>query len=221
MLPPCDEAFVLNGIRYIEARGGADILTISAALPILDPEIVRGLTNHALDEARHAAILTHHMVDSGYAPRPSAEDDDYLAKLDLLAELGDDYELSLVKVLTAANVVERRALWLFRQFARTLHDAPATLAIFHKLYHDEVRHVTWTTEALRQLERSGAAKDVSETFERLLDAEDRAYRASYLTEIAGMIRRCVQPGELEPFPVYDVRDSIPPESTTLIPGRQP
>src|SRR5262245_16741339 len=106
MLSSSDKAFILNGIRYIEARGGADILTISAALPILDPEIVRKLTNHALDEARHAAILTHHMVGAGYPLRPAAEDDDYVAKLDLIAELGDDHELSLVKVLTAANVVE-------------------------------------------------------------------------------------------------------------------
>jgi hypothetical protein len=215
MLSREDKGFILNGIRYIEARGGADILTISAALPILDPNIVRKLTNHALDEARHAAMLTHHMVESGFTLRPTEESDDYVAKLDLIAELGDDYEISLVKVLTAANVVERRALWLFRQFAQTLDDAPDTLAIFRKLYADEVRHVTWTTDALGQLERLGMADDLTHTFERLFDAEERAFHNSYLTEIVSIIGHDVGPSGIEPYPSYRIRDGIAPELATL------
>ena len=140
----------LNRYRYSEQRSCKDLTEVIEQLNGEPAELVRDLSRHISDEARHAMWLTDLLVDLGQnvGTPPGIS---YIDEFDRLVnkEQYRNLEDGIIAVLAAINVTEKRGCEYFSAHIHALKQAPQTgenvkiRETIEKIFPEEAGHVRW------------------------------------------------------------------------------
>ncbi len=151
----------LNRYRYSEQRSCKDLTEIIEVLDGKPPELVRDLSRHVSDEARHAMWLTDLLVDLG-AEVGTPPGTSYINEFDRLVDRESynpqgSLDDNLIGILAAINVTEKRGCEYFSAHIHALKEAPQTeenikiRETIAKIFPEEAAHVRWGNRWLAQL----------------------------------------------------------------------
>ncbi|NJO79188.1 MAG: ferritin-like domain-containing protein [Cyanobacteria bacterium RM1_2_2] len=153
----------LNRYRYSEQRSCKDLTDLIEQLDGKCPQLIRDLSRHISDEARHAMWLTDLLVDIGAevsTPPGSSYIDEFERLLDREyanpAEQLDDFVISS---LAAINVTEKRGCEYFSAHIYALKQAPQTeenvkiRETIERILPEEAGHVRWGNRWLAEMAR--------------------------------------------------------------------
>ncbi|MBW4644489.1 MAG: ferritin-like domain-containing protein [Goleter apudmare HA4340-LM2] len=168
----------LNRYRYSEQRSCKDLTNLIEQLDGQPPELVRELSHHVSDEARHAMWLTDLLVELGAnvgKPPGSSYIDEFERLLDHEhqdpATNLDDFVIS---VLAAINITEKRGCEYFSAHIYALKQAPQTeenikiQATIAQILPEEAGHVRWGNHWLAKL-----AEKSPENRQKVLQAKSK------------------------------------------------
>jgi len=151
----------LNRYRYSEQRSCKDLTDVIEQLDGEPPELVRDLSRHLADEARHAMWLTDLLIDLGQnvgTPLGISYIDEFDRLLD--KEQYDpkrNLDDSLIAGLVAINVTEKRGCEFFSAHIHALKQAPQTAEnvkireTIEKIFPEEAGHVRWSNRWVAQI----------------------------------------------------------------------
>jgi hypothetical protein len=151
----------LNRYRYSEQRSCKDLTDLIERLDGQPRQLVKELSHHVSDEARHAMWLTDLLVDLG-AHIGSPPGTSYIDTFDRLLDK-DAYdqkhnlEDGIVAALAAINVTEKRGCEYFSAHIYALKQAPQTeenlkvQETIERIFPEEAAHVRWGNRWLAQL----------------------------------------------------------------------
>jgi hypothetical protein len=151
----------LNRYRYSEQRSCKDLTDVIEKLDGEPPELVRDLSRHISDEARHAMWLTDLLVDLGQnvgTPPGISYIDEFDRLLD--KEVYDpkrNLEDGIIAALVAINVTEKRGCEYFSAHIHALKQAPQTAEnvkireTIEKIFPEEAGHVRWGNRWVAQI----------------------------------------------------------------------
>lgn len=153
----------LNRYRYSEQRSCKDLTDVIETLNGQPRELVRDLSHHISDEARHAMWLTDLLVDLG-ADIGTPPGSSYIDEFDRLVdrEFFDpkrNLEDGIIAALAAINVTEKRGCEYFSAHIHALKQAPQTeenikiRETIERILPEEAGHVRWGTRWLAELAR--------------------------------------------------------------------
>jgi rubrerythrin len=151
----------LNRYRYNEQRSCKDLTDLVERLDGKPAALVKDLSHHISDEARHAMWLTDLLVDIGAAigtPPGSSYIDEFERLLD-----GDTSRSSMddfvIDSLAAINVTEKRGCEYFSAHIHALNHSTQTQETIkiretiERILPEEAGHVRWGTRWLAELAR--------------------------------------------------------------------
>jgi hypothetical protein len=151
----------LNRYRYSEQRSCKDLVDLSERLDGEPAELVRDLSRHISDEARHAMWLTDLLVDLGQnvGTPPGVS---YVDEFDRLLDKEQydskrNLEDGIIAALVAINVSEKRACEFFSAHIHALKQAPQTAEnvkireTIEKIFPEEAGHVRWSNRWVAQI----------------------------------------------------------------------
>lgn len=151
----------LNRYRYSEQRSCKDLTDLIEKLDGQPPELVRDLSRHIADEARHAMWLTDLLVELGAAigtPPGASYIDEFERLLDQDAYANSDQlEDGVISALAAINVTEKRGCEYFSAHIYALKQAPQTeenikiRETIERIFPEEAGHVRWGNRWLAQI----------------------------------------------------------------------
>ncbi|AFY66065.1 ferritin-like domain-containing protein [Geitlerinema sp. PCC 7407] len=191
----------LNRYRYSEQRSCKDLTNLIEQLNGQPKELVRDLSRHVSDEARHAMWLTDLLVDLGAevgTPLGASYIDEFERLLD---GEGQDPENRLddfvISSLAAINVTEKRGCEYFSAHLHALKAAPDTAenqAIYEtiaRILPEEAGHVRWGNRWLAQYaEKSPAHRQkVEAAKQRYAAIEQAAFEAGMDITLGAELRR--------------------------------
>jgi len=143
----------LNRYRYSEQRSCKDLTDLIERLDGEPPELVRDLSRHISDEARHAMWLTDLLVDLGQnvGTPPGVS---YIDEFDRLLDKEQydpkrNLDDGIIAALAAINVTEKRGCEYFSAHIHALKKAPQTdenvkiRETIEKIFPEEAGHVRW------------------------------------------------------------------------------
>jgi hypothetical protein len=143
----------LNRYRYSEQRSCKDLTDLIERLDGEPAELVRDLSRHISDEARHAMWLTDLLVDIGEnvgTPPGVSYIDEFERLLDSdQKDPNKDREDFVISSLAAINVTEKRGCEYFSAHIHALKKAPQTdenvkiRETIEKIFPEEAGHVRW------------------------------------------------------------------------------
>jgi rubrerythrin len=154
----------LNSYRYSEQHSCIDLTNLIEILDGHPRELVRDLSHHINDEARHAAWLTDLLYDLGEnleTPKTGT----YLAEFNRLidrkeaTDFAGSSEDGVIAALAAINATEKRGCQSFSAHITALKEAPASeengkiLATLERILPEEATHVSWGNRWLARLAR--------------------------------------------------------------------
>ncbi|MFM7360446.1 MAG: ferritin-like domain-containing protein [Cyanobium sp.] len=168
------QVLFLNSYRFNEQRSCQELTALIEALDGKPRELVRDLSHHISDEARHAVWLTDLLVDMG-EEIANPQSGSYIDELNrLFDKSGDEVknEDGLIAVLASINATEKRGCQAFSAHIAALKQAPATeentriRETLEKILPEEAAHVSWGSRWLGRIaarspehrERVNAAK---------------------------------------------------------------
>lgn len=153
----------LNRYRYSEQRSCKDLTEVIETLNGKPPELVRDLSHHISDEARHAMWLTDLLIDLGAdigTPPGSSYIDEFERLLDKNAyDAKINLEDSIIAALAAINITEKRGCEYFSAHIYALKQAPQTeenikiRETIEKILPEEAGHVRWGNRWLAEIAR--------------------------------------------------------------------
>jgi rubrerythrin len=152
------QVLYLNSYRFNEQRSCQELTVLIEALDGQPRELVRELSHHVQDEARHAAWLTDLLYDLGeeLANLPSGSYIDQLNRLiDFSANQVD--ENTLIAALAVINATEKRGCQTFSAHITALRQAPANAEntrireTLEKILPEEAGHVRWGSRWLGRI----------------------------------------------------------------------
>ncbi len=153
----------LNRYRYSEQRSCKDLTEVIEALNGKPPELVRDLSHHISDEARHAMWLTDLLIDLGAdigTPPGSSYIDEFERLLDSdQKDPAKDLDDFVIYSLAAINVTEKRGCEYFSAHIYALKQAPQTeenikiRETIEKIFPEEAGHVRWGNRWLAEIAR--------------------------------------------------------------------
>jgi uncharacterized ferritin-like protein (DUF455 family) len=191
----------LNRYRYSEQRSCKDLTDLIELLDGQPPELIRDLSRHIADEARHAMWLTDLLVDLGAnvgLPPGSSYIQEFERLLDREAvEPGRDRDEFLISVLAAINVTEKRGCEYFSAHIHALKQAPQTeenikiRETIERILPEEAGHVRWGNRWLAELARKSPehAKKVEVAKRRYAAVEQAAFESGMDITLGAEIRR--------------------------------
>ena len=151
----------LNRYRYSEQRSCKDLTDVIERLDGEPPELVRDLSRHISDEARHAMWLTDLLVDLGQnvgTPPGMSYIDEFDRLLDKdLYDPKRNLEDGIIAALVAINVTEKRGCEYFSAHIHALKQAPQTAEnvkireTIEKIFPEEAGHVRWGNRWVAQI----------------------------------------------------------------------
>ena len=159
-----EELWALSYYRASELAGA--LLMGRLARRVTDPELVRFLTHHCAEEAKHAALWTETIFRCGAVPVQIAHTYQslYGTRIGLPS--------SMAEVLLLTEVFEER---IFRHFSlhAALPDAhPFVKETLATMLSDEANHVRWVSERLHRYDTEGVIRlTEARTRCREIDAE--------------------------------------------------
>lgn len=151
----------LNRYRFSEQRSCKDLTDLIELLNGEPAELIRDLSRHIADEARHAMWLTDLLVDLGQkvgTPPGTLYIEEFERLLD--GESHDpatDLDDFLISTLAAINVTEKRGCEYFSGHIYALKQAPQTeengriRETIERIFPEEAAHVRWGNRWLGQL----------------------------------------------------------------------
>ncbi|MEG4058716.1 MULTISPECIES: ferritin-like domain-containing protein [unclassified Microcoleus] len=151
----------LNRYRFSEQRSCKDLTDVIEQLNGQPAELVRDLSRHISDEARHAMWLTDLLVDLGQnvgTPPGVSYIDEFERLYD--SEQQDptkNREDFVISSLAAINVTEKRGCEYFGAHIHALKQAPQTAEnikireTIEKIFPEEAGHVRWGNRWLAQI----------------------------------------------------------------------
>ena len=159
------QVIFLNSYRFNEQRSCLELTTLIEALDGNPRELVRDLSHHISDEARHAVWLTDLLYDMGeeIANLPSGS---YIDELNRLFDKSGDalqQEDGLIAVLASINATEKRGGQAFSAHITALRQAPDTdvnrriRETLEKILPEEAAHVSWGSRWLGRIAARSAA----------------------------------------------------------------
>ncbi|MBD1831078.1 ferritin-like domain-containing protein [Microcoleus vaginatus GB1-A2] len=148
----------LNRYRFSEQRSCKDLTDLIERLDGQPAELVRDLSRHISDEARHAMWLTDLLVDIGQnvgTPPGVSYIDEFERLLD--KEQYRNLDDGVIAALAAINVTEKRGCEYFSAHIHALKQAPQTAEnvkireTIEKIFPEEAGHVRWGNRWLAQI----------------------------------------------------------------------
>jgi Protein of unknown function (DUF455) len=151
----------LNRYRYSEQRSCKDLTDLIEQLNGQPRELVRDLSHHISDEARHAMWLTDLLIDLG-ADVGTPPGQSYIDEFDRLLDKDsfdpkENLEDGIIAALAAINVTEKRGCEYFSAHIHALKKAPQTeenikiRETIEKILPEEAGHVRWGNRWLGQI----------------------------------------------------------------------
>jgi uncharacterized ferritin-like protein (DUF455 family) len=168
----------LNRYRFNEQRSCKDLTELIEKLDGTPRDLVRELSHHVADEARHAYWLTDLLDELGAdlgTPPGSSYIDEFERLLD--AEDGNTKEDMVISALAAINVTEKRGCEYFSAHIKALKEGEQTsenvkiCETIEKIMPEEVGHVRWGNRKLAEI-----AKQSPEAYAKV-DQAKRKYTA--------------------------------------------
>lgn len=149
----------LNSYRFNEQRSCLELTSLMEALDGRPRELVRELSHHISDEARHAVWLTDLLFELG-EELGNPETGSYIDELNRLFDKSSDdvqSEDGLIAVLASINATEKRGCQAFSAHISALRGAPATeeniriRETIEKILPEEAAHVSWGSRWLGRI----------------------------------------------------------------------
>lgn len=148
----------LNRYRYSEQRSCKDLTDLIERLDGTPRDLIKELSHHVSDEARHAYWLTDLLCDLGESvgtPPGSS----YIHEFERLIKNNAvlDPEESVIEALAAINVTEKRGCEYFSAHIKALKTADQTTEnikireTIEKIMPEEVGHVRWGNRKLAEI----------------------------------------------------------------------
>lgn len=190
----------LNRYRYSEQRSCKDLTDLIEKLDGKPPELIRDLSRHISDEARHAMWLTDLLVDLGSPvgkPPGNSYIDEFEHLLDQEAFSEQNKEDGVIAALASINVTEKRGCEYFSAHIHALKQAPQTeeniriRETIEKIFPEEAGHVRWGNRWLAQIaDKSPEHRQKVEAAKRKYGAiEQAAYESGMDITLGAELRR--------------------------------
>ncbi|MEB3361487.1 MAG: ferritin-like domain-containing protein [Synechococcaceae cyanobacterium] len=152
------QVLFLNSYRFNEQRSCQELTVLIESLNGKPRELVRELSHHVQDEARHAAWLTDLLVEMGEEVA-NLQSGSYIDQLNRLIDFGAGSldEDTLIAALAVINATEKRGCQAFSAHIAALRQAPATeentaiRTTLEKILPEEAAHVRWGSRWLGRL----------------------------------------------------------------------
>jgi hypothetical protein len=191
----------LNRYRYSEQRSCKDLTDLIEQLNGQAPELIRDLSRHISDEARHAMWLTDLLVELGAevnTPPGSSYIDEFERLLDREysnpEQSLDDF---LISSLAAINVTEKRGCEYFSAHIYALKQAPQTpenvkiRETIERILPEEAGHVRWGNRWLANLARKSPqhAEKVEQAKLKYAAIEQAAFSSGMDITLGAELRR--------------------------------
>ncbi len=150
----------LNRYRYSEQRSCKDLTNLIEHLNGKPPELVKDLSRHVSDEARHAMWLTDLLVDLGGSvgtPPGMSYIEEFERLLDQDVPSPESLDDFVISSLAAINVTEKRGCEYFSGHIHALKQAPQTeenikiRETLERILPEEAGHVRWGNRWLAQM----------------------------------------------------------------------
>jgi hypothetical protein len=188
----------LNRYRYNEQRSCKDLTELIEQLNGCAPELIRDLSHHINDEARHAMWLTELLIDIG-GPLDTPPGVSYIDEFERLIdrENHSNYEDALIDALAAINVTEKRGCEYFSAHIHALKSAPQTAEnikireTIEKIFPEETAHVRWGNKQLAQIAAKSPAhrQKVEAAKHKYIAIEQAAYESGMDIMFGAELRR--------------------------------
>lgn len=191
----------LNRYRYSEQRSCKDLTDLIEQLDGKSPQLIKDLSRHISDEARHAMWLTDLLVELG-APVGTPPGSSYIDEFERLldreygnpAESLDDFVISS---LAAINVTEKRGCEYFSAHIYALKQAPQTeenvkiCETIAKILPEEAGHVRWGNRWLAEMARQSPehARKVEQAKQKYAAIEQAAFVSGMDITLGAELRR--------------------------------
>ena len=191
----------LNRYRYNEQRSCKDLTDLIESLNGQPKDLVRDLSHHVADEARHAVWLTDLLVDLGAdinTPPGLSYSDEFERLLDQESfTTQDQFEDAVIAALVSINVTEKRGCEYFAAHIHALKAAPQTSEnikireTIEKILPEEAAHVRWGTRRLAEIARQSPAsrQKVEEAKCKYAAIEQTAFEAGMDITLGAELRR--------------------------------
>jgi len=191
----------LNRYRYSEQRGCKDLTEVIERLDGEPPELVRDLSRHLSDEARHAMWLTDLLVDLGQnvGTPPGVS---YIDEFDRLLDKEQqdpkrNLDDTIIAGLVAINVSEKRACEFFSAHIHALKQAPQTAEnikireTIEKIFPEEAGHVRWSNRWVAQMANKSPEhrQKVEQAKRKYVAIEQAAYESGGDIMLGAELRR--------------------------------
>ncbi|MCS5698418.1 ferritin-like domain-containing protein [Cyanobium sp. FGCU-52] len=153
------QVLFLNSYRFNEQRSCLELTTLVEALNGKPRELVRELSHHISDEARHAVWLTDLLYEMG-EEIGNLETGSYIDELNRLFDKSAEdaqSEDGLIAVLASINATEKRGCQAFSAHIAALKAAPASeeneriRSTLEKILPEEAAHVSWGSRWLGRI----------------------------------------------------------------------
>jgi rubrerythrin len=153
------QVIFLNSYRYNEQRSCRELTSLMEALNGKPRELVRELSHHISDEARHAVWLTDLLYEMG-EEIGNPESGSYIDELNRLFDKSPEEvqsEDGLIAVLASINATEKRGCQAFSAHIAALRAAPASdeneriRLTLEKILPEEAAHVSWGSRWLGRI----------------------------------------------------------------------
>jgi hypothetical protein len=191
----------LNRYRYSEQRSCKDLTDLIERLDGEPPELVRDLSRHISDEARHAMWLTDLLVDLGQnvgTPPGISYIDEFERLLDKEAyDSKRNLDDGIIAALVAINVTEKRGCEYFSAHIHALKQAPQTAEnvkireTIEKIFPEEAGHVRWGNRWLAQIADKSPEhrQKVEQAKRKYVAIEQAAYESGMDIMLGAELRR--------------------------------
>ncbi len=191
----------LNRYRYNEQHSCKDLTDVIEQIDGQPRELVRDLSRHVSDEARHAVWLTDLLyelgADIGKPPGTS-----YIGEFDRLIdkeqyEAKQNLEDVIIAAIAAINVTEKRGCEYFSAHIHALKQAPQTeenikiRETIERIFPEEAGHVRWGNRWLAQIARKSPQhrQKVEQARQKYSAIEQAAYESGMDITLGAELRR--------------------------------
>jgi hypothetical protein len=191
----------LNRYRFNEQHSCKDLTDVIEKLNGQPKELVRDLSHHVADEARHAVWLTDLLVELG-ADIGTPPGVSYIGEFERLLDQDtfqteEQREDAIIAALTAINVTEKRGCEYFSAHINALKEAPQTeenikiRETIEKIFPEEAGHVRWGNRSLAQIAKQSPKhrQKVEQAKQKYAAIEQAAYESGMDIMAGAELRR--------------------------------
>lgn len=191
----------LNRYRFNEQHSCIDLTDVIEKLDGKPVQLVRDLSHHVCDEARHAVWLTDLLVELG-ADIGTPPGVSYIGEFERLLDQEkyqqeNQKEDAIIAALAAINVTEKRGCEYFSAHIQALKEAPQTeenikiRETIEQIFPEEAGHVRWGNRWLAQIAKKSPEhrQKVEQTKRKYVAIEQAAYESGMDIMAGAELRR--------------------------------